>query len=98
MARRNFNNSNPVEKQSLTVTVAEAIKLVKASRNRTIRFHAQVNAPTASEPTTHYFNLHASFPVNAATAVTILTDMYRGRFETEALVRIHVTQHLLFIG
>ena len=97
MARRNLDNSNPDTEQRLTVSYDEAVKLIKASRNRAFFLRVQTYAPVKGEPD-KVFNLSSNVKVNAAQALDALDSMYGKRFRDEANVELHIFKNCLFVG
>ena len=97
MARRNFNNSNPDTDETIVVDYAEAVKRIKASRNRAFFLRAQTYAPVKGEAD-KVFNLTSNIKVNAAQALEALESMYGKRFVAEADVTLHIFKNSMFIG
>ncbi len=97
MPRRNYQ-ANPDTVVDHLVPVAEAIKIVKRSLNRQMYVMVQFNAPAASDPETHTWPLISTIKVSLPEAVRFLKETYTGRFETEALVKLHLSQYCLHIG
>jgi hypothetical protein len=97
MARRNFNNSNPVEDQELHLEMDAAIKYLKASRNRAIFLRVGGFMPTKADADKGY-SLIGHVKVNAVVAVKVLLDSTTPKMRDEALVTLHVHQHSIFIG
>ncbi len=97
MARRNFDNSNPDTEETIVVDYADAVKRIKASRNRAFFLRVQTYAPVKGEPD-KVFNLSSNIKVNAAQALDALEGMYGKRFAVEASVTLHIFKNTMFIG
>lgn len=97
MARRNFNNSNPDTDETIVVDYAEAVKRIKASRNRAFFLRVQTYAPVKGEPD-KVFNLAANIKVTSAQALGALEEMYGKRFIAEANVTLHIFKNTMFVG
>jgi hypothetical protein len=97
MARRNFDNNNPDTDETVVLDFADAVKRIKASRNRTFFMRVQTYAPVKGEAD-KVFNLTSHIKVNAATALEALESMYGKRFKDEARVQLHIFKNSMFIG
>ena len=98
MARRNvLANSNPDTKEELSLDYDAAARLIKASRNRAIFLRVRFDATCKDDPS-KYFVLSSNIVVTAPVALKALESGYGKRFQTEALVKLHVFQTAIFIG
>jgi hypothetical protein len=97
MARRNLDNSNPDTDVELVVSYDDAVKHIKASRNRTFFLRVQTYAPVKVEAG-KVFNLTGHVKVNCAQALDALQSMYGKRFAEEANVELRVFKNSMFIG
>lgn len=98
MTYRRNPQANPAADERLDATHAEARRRVSASTNRQFFIGAGVNAPVAAEPEAKVFPLRGYIKVDKATALRFVDDVWDGRFRTEALVPLHITQGCFFIG
>jgi hypothetical protein len=98
MARKNIlENSNPDTKEELSLSYDDAVKLLKASRNRAFFLRVRFDATCKDDPT-KYFDLSSNVTVNLPVALKALESGYGKRFQTEALVKLHVFKSCIFIG
>ncbi len=98
MTYRQNSLANPATEAKHLVTAAEALKLIRASSNRQFYVCGYTAAPTANEPDSKEFHLYMSIKVTKPDALRHVKDVWDGRFKTDALVKLHVTQHCFFIG
>lgn len=97
MARRNFNNSNPDTDVEMVVSYDEAVKQIRASRNRAFFLRVQSYAPVKVEAG-KVFNLTGHVKVNSAQALEALQSMYGKRFAEEANVELRIFKNSMFVG
>ena len=97
MARRNFDNSNPDTDETIVVDYTNAVKRIKASRNRAFFLRVQSYAPAKAEAG-KVFDLSGHVKVTAAQALDALESMYGKRFAAEASVTLHIFKNSMFIG
>lgn len=78
------------------VTFQDAVRQLKASRNRAIFLFATTAAQKADDETKGY-NLSGCIKVSAPQAIKFLTSAYQG-LEEKALVAIEVDERCFFVG
>ena len=78
------------------VTFQDAVRQLKASRNRKIFLFATTVARVAGDDTGHY-DLGGCINVSAPQAIRFLASAYQG-LEERALVAIEVDENCFFVG
>lgn len=88
----------PPAKTEKFLPIADALKLIKSLKGRKFFFCATANLPTKDNPEGRYF----AYPVNIAMSrdalIEKLADLYSGRFERDALVRVDDHGRCVFVG
>lgn len=78
--------------------IADALKLIKSLKGRKFFFGAVAHMPAKDDPEGRYFAYPVNIVMSREALVEKLADLYSGRFEREALVRIDDKGRCVFVG
>jgi len=77
-----------VQRKEMKLTYAATLKLIRSLKGKTLFISVNVNAPDAMNSATHYFPLYGNLEVTKPQLRRFLENVYRGRWENDALVRV----------
>lgn len=91
--------TNTNDSKELALTVDEAVKYIRASRNRTIFLSVNQNALIEGDEE-HVFPAYGHIKVSAPAAVQFVKDTYEAllKLKPTARIRISILNSCMFIG